>query len=187
MSRIADLISAELQKPQRVSSIDDLLEMPHLPYKYEPLTDPVTEIRLIRLLHTPDLICAGICTFPIAKAPCYIALSYTWGAEDVGEDILLAPVRLEMAEVTKTSLSSKTAPHKRGNVLEGIEMPFRKLSVRKNLSYFLHTARERSMTTSRWSWIDAICIAQCTRKRSPGAQYGQDILKCIHNHYLVGS
>ncbi len=62
-----------------------------LRFEYDPLPHSATHIRLVQINRQPQNgnISCDLIAVPLAKAPAYRALSYTWGNESVQHQILL--------------------------------------------------------------------------------------------------
>lgn len=125
-------------------------------YVHEPLLDPASCIRLLRIINgTPgehhDYISCEMKTFNSTNRPGYQALSYRWGPESPTHNIIL---------------NGK---------------PF---TVRQNLYDFLE-ASKRNTWALEWIWIDQICIDRANLfERSAQVQhmsefYNQTIGACI--------
>jgi hypothetical protein len=102
--------------------------------QYEPLANPLADVRFIRLLLTSsltsvpeaDVLACEIQTFTLTQAPQYFALSYTWGPRDsILKRIVIGSVTCDVSKTVEEALR-----------------------------------RLRDLKGELWIWVDQICINQ---------------------------
>lgn len=136
---MADLVHKSGSRPHddsKFHSGDNFWEQRR--FQYQPLDQTIQQIRLLRLLPegsdaATDIISCKICTFDVAQAPPFSALSYAWGNTASEESIRMN----DATYIVTTSLLD---------------------ALRHLRRYFTHPTSLSAAPD--WIWIDALCVNQ---------------------------
>ncbi|KAM7183824.1 Heterokaryon incompatibility protein (HET) domain containing protein [Rhypophila sp. PSN 637] len=135
-----------IKSPRLGRAVRFLLRRHHRSFAYSPLLNPTTEIRILELLpgiNTEPIRCNLIHTDLFSQHPSYEALSYTWGTERPSFSLSINTCTNRSTTSTTSSVSQDAASF---------------INIRPSLLAALY--RLRTPSSSRFLWIDALCIDQ---------------------------